>query len=752
MSEQDDYQGGVFHQDDESYDENGDYKRIYNSSAAQIRSAPNTDNFGRLNSSYEVFSEYGIGGYFAAYIGEILSNRYVIIKKLGIGPYASTYLARDCKIEIFVAIKVYKSAPMYKTIAANECNVLLQLEKHKSDPSIETNVVKLLNVFRHQSATGFHPCLVLEYLGPSLGCPSMDVERSTEDFGRFNKNIHRRVLEGLNTLHSASIVHSDIKATKVRISVPTIMMDAITQRHWSAERACGSLMLSQHRLLIAKNQQKTSFSMSTLLPGLDLTKIQQLIQNQSHNQHQSLNKKERKKLKKKAKKQKKREEHDIYVNLVKFRSSEIKLHTVSGKLLRSGAFAAYIWKHAYRSKSASGRLQSADYEKPPLRRTQTIGVFESLCFLNEVMDDQRVPSPVVNSSISRLYKSLKEDGLCRFKICGFSNSSIGPISSDQISTKQNAYTQSHRSPELILKSAYTGKTDIWAAGCLFFRTFTGYDLFNPNKSVGELLKRKQPSSMPIPKVHPSLFEDFNHLVQIVSFLGKIPATFLASTHRWYKFFTKAGDLIIKVKDRTMNSEIRVDAKSSNLIEAVEESLSRLHLNKPGLAEAFVQFLKHTMHTDPAYRLAGEDLLRHSWFGQHGKIATQTQAETQDHRERLASVDETGSSCENSDNLAWHRARKYYSKVIPSAQIRESPDVSKREFEASDSSMQSDEEFLGQFLGYSAKDEFQQGLLDLSFQQRQLFTPVQRNAFVDLNLLDRKELYTKIYGYEGPQAI
>lgn len=136
----------------------------------------------------EKLNDYGIGGNHAGYVGyingyisETLSHRYVIVKKLGFGPYSCCWAARDCKLDIFVAIKIYKSSPFFRECALQECKVLLELNKVRQEGKVlanlqetlgvnitDVNTVKLLNTFSHAAANGTHCCLVLELLGPSL--------------------------------------------------------------------------------------------------------------------------------------------------------------------------------------------------------------------------------------------------------------------------------------------------------------------------------------------------------------------------------------------------------------------------------------------------------------------------------------------------------------------------------------------------------------------------------------------------------
>lgn len=102
----------------------------------------------------------------------MLLNRYVIVKLLGRGCYSSCWLARDCKLELYVAVKVYRGAPYYREVAVQEFDRLfalnqLQLEVQRTGGE-PIPVVRLFDMFLLNGWMGSHVCLVLELLGDSL--------------------------------------------------------------------------------------------------------------------------------------------------------------------------------------------------------------------------------------------------------------------------------------------------------------------------------------------------------------------------------------------------------------------------------------------------------------------------------------------------------------------------------------------------------------------------------------------------------
>ena len=94
------------------------------------------------------------------------------MKMIGRGTYSACWVARDCKMEIYVCVKVYKAAPYFRDIAKQEFDVLLALNKlHRAAQQRGEEpypFVKMLDVFTHSGNNGTHWCIVLELLGESL--------------------------------------------------------------------------------------------------------------------------------------------------------------------------------------------------------------------------------------------------------------------------------------------------------------------------------------------------------------------------------------------------------------------------------------------------------------------------------------------------------------------------------------------------------------------------------------------------------
>ncbi|XP_059316335.1 serine/threonine-protein kinase AFC2-like isoform X1 [Lycium ferocissimum] len=146
-------------------------------------------------------------GHYMFELGENLTTRYKILKKIGEGTFGQVLECWDREQKEFVAIKIIRSIKKYREAAMVEVDVLQLLGRYDRGGS---RCVQLRNWFDYRN----HICLVFEKLGPSLF-----------DFLRKNsyrafpvdlvREIGRQLLECIAFMHDMRLIHTDLKPENI---------------------------------------------------------------------------------------------------------------------------------------------------------------------------------------------------------------------------------------------------------------------------------------------------------------------------------------------------------------------------------------------------------------------------------------------------------------------------------------------------------------------------------------------------------
>lgn len=146
---------------------------------------------------------------------EILSDRYIVERRIGKGSFGQVVRALDRSTKNLVAIKIIKSRPAFTKQAQTEISVLKFL--NGKDPEDRFFVVRLLDTFVHKH----HTCLVFENLSYNL----YDLLRNT-NFHGVSLNLVRKfgvqILQSLRFLgaEKINVIHCDLKPENILLRHP----------------------------------------------------------------------------------------------------------------------------------------------------------------------------------------------------------------------------------------------------------------------------------------------------------------------------------------------------------------------------------------------------------------------------------------------------------------------------------------------------------------------------------------------------
>lgn len=163
---------------------------------------------------------------------------------------------------------------------------------------------------------------------------------------------------------------------------------------------------------------------------------------------------------------------------------------------------------------------------------------------------------------------------CNIRLTDFGNC----CTYEDKSTKE-IQTRYYRAPEVILKTEFDEKSDMWSVGCILYELLTGKVLFNPGKKRG-------------------FNRDRNHILDIQKLLGKIPDSLLNRSLRKNDFFRQDG--LIK-------------GLPTFEYYPIEKRLKDKMTEIPKDFDVLVDFIRKLFQVEPRERPSSSEALTHRWL-------------------------------------------------------------------------------------------------------------------------------------------
>ena len=205
------------------------------------------------SSSYTDFSnenidDYKLGGYAPISIGELLNNRYRIVKKLGFGVFSIVYLSYDYENNDFYALKISKSSKDDIEIAEDELSILKEIKSKYC--------CRLLNYFNYETIFGIHMVLVFPLYGETLFNIIREYRYNGLSYDLVKK-VSISILESLDYIHNKlHIINTDIKPENILVSKPNKFVRTIIKNYKIPSISQGIRLLDRHFKTMTKSQLK----------------------------------------------------------------------------------------------------------------------------------------------------------------------------------------------------------------------------------------------------------------------------------------------------------------------------------------------------------------------------------------------------------------------------------------------------------------------------------------------------------------
>ncbi|KAL5590979.1 hypothetical protein FOBRF1_014536 [Fusarium oxysporum] len=178
--------------------------------------------FMRNGTACEWGEAYHPGGYHPVHLGDVIQERYRIMRKVGWGQYSTVWLAVDTKLTRYVSLKITiatqpqttsREVSLYKYHLQNSC----------------PGFVTLYDIIKITGPNGEHDGLVFETMGPDLTTllrMRLEFQIGKPWERRFTRSFARKALlntiQGLHGLHERGIIHCDLHCGNILACIEPI--------------------------------------------------------------------------------------------------------------------------------------------------------------------------------------------------------------------------------------------------------------------------------------------------------------------------------------------------------------------------------------------------------------------------------------------------------------------------------------------------------------------------------------------------
>ncbi|KAF5681390.1 CMGC SRPK kinase [Fusarium denticulatum] len=173
---------------------------------------------------------YHPGGYHPIHLGDVIQERYRIIRKVGWGQYSTVWFAVDIKLTRYVSLKI--------TVATDPQTMSREVSLYKSHLRNDcSGIVNHYDTIKITGPNGEHDGLVFEPMGPDLTNllrfrPEFQIGKPWER--RFTKSFARKALfdtiHALHGLHERGIVHCDLHTGNILACIEPIEVTQDTEQ------------------------------------------------------------------------------------------------------------------------------------------------------------------------------------------------------------------------------------------------------------------------------------------------------------------------------------------------------------------------------------------------------------------------------------------------------------------------------------------------------------------------------------------